>query len=243
MKTIKYFLFICLLPLAFTACEIDNYDEPAETLYGIIIDKNTGKGLQADMTCDRGIRLKLMEYSWSENPTPYYFIGKQDGSFNHTKIFKGHYGIVPFGPFVPVEEKEIDINGKVELNWEVEPFLNVEWAGEPVLNSNGSITVQVKITRGTSNPAYQQKVTDIWLMINSSSLYVGEDNRDDRYTAKLGGNDANDALGQVITMTTPGSFSMERDYYIRVGARIDVNIEGARRFNFNEPKVVNVLNK
>ena len=151
--------------------------------------------------------------------------------------------MTPFGPFVPVAEKEVEIKGKVELNWEVESFLHVEWVGEPVLNPNGSITAQVKVTRGTTNPAYQQRVTDIWLMINSSTPYVGEDNRDDRYTAKLAGDEANNALDRVITMTTPGSFSMERDYYIRVGARIDVNIEGARRFNFNEPKEVKILNK
>lgn len=243
MKKILSFLSIYLLLMALTSCEVDNYDEPKETLHGIIIDKNTGEGLQTDMTNERGVRIKLMEYSWSENPTPYYFYAMQDGKYQNTRIFKGHFGITPQGPFVPVEEKEADIKGVVEMNWEVEPFLNVEWIGEPVVNSSGSITVQVKVTRGTNNPDYQQPVSDIWLMINSSSPYVGEDNRDDRYTAKLSGDEANDALGNTITMTTPGSFSMERDYYIRVGARIDVTIEGARRFNFNEPKKVNVLSK
>lgn len=243
MRKIVYILSACLLTLTFGSCDVDNYKEPKETLYGVVIDKNTGKGLQVDVTNDRGIRLKLMEYSWSDNPTPYYFLSMQDGTFNNTKIFKGDYGVTPQGPFVPVEERDVHIKGKVEMTWEVEPFLNVEWIGEPVVNSNGSITVQAKITRGTNHPDFQQNVIDIWLMINSSSPYVGEDNHDDRYTFKLTGNEASDALGKVITLTTKDSFSMNRDYYIRVGARIDTTIEGAKRFNFNEAKTVKVLSQ
>lgn len=243
MKKTAYIYLISLFALAFTSCEVDNYDKPEETLTGTVIDKNTGKGLQVDVTNEKGIRMKLMEYSWSDTPTPYYFYTMQDGTFNNTRIFSGQYGVTPQGPFVPVEEKQTEIKGSVKMEWEVEPLLNVEWVGEPVLNDNGSITAQVKVTRGTSNPDYQQKVTDIWLMINSSSPYVGEDNRDDRYTAKLSGDEADQAVGQVITLTTPGSFSLERDYYIRVGARTDLSIEGTQRFNFNETVKVPVLNR
>lgn len=244
MKKVIYYISCLFLVGLAASCEVDNYSEPKETMYGIITDKNTGKGLQTDVTSENnGIRLKMMEYSWSEKPTPYYCFTMQDGTFNNTKVFKGHYGITPQGPFVPVEEKEYDIKGKVEINWEVTPFLNVEWVGEPIVNSNGSITAQVKVTRGTTHPDYQQNVTDIWLMINSSGLFVGENNHDNRYTKKLENDEANSALGQTITLTTNGSFSTERDYFIRVGARIDKEIEGTRRFNFNEAKRVNVLSK
>lgn len=253
MKKVLYYLSCCIFLLTVNSCDIDNYDEPNETLKGEIIDKNTGKSIQVDATNDNGIRLKLMELSWSDNPQPYYFYCMQDGTFNNTKIFKGNYNIVPQGPFVPLvqksedgktivdESKTIDVKGTVELKWEVEPFLNVEWIGEPVVNANGSITAKVKVTRGTTNPGYQDNVIDIWLMINSSSPYVGEKNYDSRYTKKLSGDDANNALGKEIILTTEGEFSKNRTYYIRVGARIDHSIEGAKRFNFNESKTVNVL--
>lgn len=254
MKNILYYLASCILLIGGYACstDIDNYSEPKETLRGAVVDKNTGEPIQTEVS-DRGIRLKLMEYSWSDNPTPYYFNCKQDGTFNNTKIFKGTYNILPFGPFVPLvqtnssgqvivdESQTVQIKGTVEMDFEVEPFLNVEWVGEPVLNSNGSVTVQVRVTRGTTHPDYQQNVSDIVLFINSSSYYVGDNNYDNRYITRLEGAAAHSQLGNVVTLTTNGSFSMNRDYYVRVGARIDYNVEGSRRYNYNEPKMVKVL--
>lgn len=90
----------------------------------------------------------LMEYSWSDNPVPYDFFAKRDGTFNNTKIFKGTYGIIPEGPFVPLPEEIIDLEGVVKKNYFVEPLLRVQWVGEPVLKDDGTFEVQVKITRG-----------------------------------------------------------------------------------------------
>ncbi|MCD7930601.1 MAG: DUF3823 domain-containing protein [Tannerellaceae bacterium] len=240
MKKIVYLLSGILL-LAASCAPLDNYDEPEETLRGTIIDKGTGKGVQTEVG-DGGIRLKLMEYSWSDNPEAYYFTCMQDGTFNNTRIFKGNYGVTPLGAFVPVEdEKIIDIKGVAELNFEVEPFLRVEWVGSPVVNSNGSITVKVKVTRGTANPAYQQDLNDITLFINSSSPYVGDNNYDNRYITRIEKDDNPTALlDQEITLTTSGEFSKDRTYYIRVGARIDVTIDGRVRYNYNEPLTVEI---
>lgn len=259
MKKIIYYIASCMLLIGGYACstDIDNYSGPKETLKGSVIDKNTGKPIQTEIN-DNGIRLKLMEYSWSDNPTPYYFNCMLDGTFNNTKIFKGDYSVTPFGPFVPLTEDKTDlvtIKGTVKLDFEVEPFLNVEWVGEPayiqVANPTtgeleNKISVQVKVTRGTTHPDYQEKVTDIALYINSSSYYVGEGTNstkdyDPRYTVRLEGDAANNELGNVITLTTNGSFSPNRDYYVRVGARINKQIEGSRRYNYNEPKKVEVL--
>jgi len=253
MKKILYCLSFCLLSVGLFSCaDIDNYDEPKETLKGKVIDKTTKAPIQTEMG-DKGIRLKLLELSWSDDPKPYYFTCMQDGTFNNTKIFKGKYNVVPQGAFVPLiikdsdgktvidESQTLDIKGTADLTFEVEPFLNVEWVGQPVLNPNGNITVQVKVTRGTTNTEYHKDVTEVTLFINSSSYYVADNNYDNRYTTKITGDEAKDCIGKVLTITTTGNFSMERDYYIRVGARIDYNVEGAQRFNYNEPKQVKVL--
>lgn len=251
-KITTYILSGLLCVGLFSCQKLDNYAPPSETLQGRVIDKATQAPIQTEMG-DRGIRLRLLELSWSDNPTPYFFTCMQDGTFNNTKIFKGKYNVVPQGPFVPLvlrdgsgeiiadESQTVDIQGVTDLTFEVEPFLNVEWMGEPVLNDNGSITVQVRVTRGTTNPDFQQDVTDIALFINSSSYYVGDNNYDNRYTVRITGADANAAVGEVITLTTQDSFSMNRDYYVRVGARTAYNVEGAQRFNYNEPKKVDVL--
>ncbi|WP_158280845.1 DUF3823 domain-containing protein [Pararcticibacter amylolyticus] len=247
-----YCLLLCLSCTVFSCSKLDNYDAPAETLKGKIIDKATKAPVQTEPG-DKGIRLKLLELSWSDNPTPYYFTCMQDGSFNNTRIFKGTYNVEPQGPFVPLVRKDasgntiadgsqtLEIKGTADMTFEVEPFLNVEWVGEPVLNQNGSITVQVRVTRGTANPDFQQDVSEVVLFINSSSYYVGDHNYDNRYTTRVTGEAARVSPGTVLTITTSGNFSMERDYYIRVGARINYSVEGVQRFNYNEPRLVKVL--
>lgn len=251
-RILCYLLSCVLCGSMFSCAKLDNYDAPKETLKGKVINKETKAPIQTEIG-DRGIRMKLMELSWSDNPTPYYFDCMQDGTFNNTKIFAGTYNVVPQGPFVPLVLKDsngntiadgsqtVDIKGTKELTFEVEPFLNVEWVGEPVVNPNGSITVQVKVTRGTTNPNFQQDVTEVTLFINSSSYYVGDNNYDNRYITRISGSQAKESVGKILTITTTGSFSMNRDYYIRVGARINYNVEGAQRFNYNEPKKVKVL--
>jgi hypothetical protein len=238
MKKFFYFLSICVILQMSTSCvKYDNYDEPSETLKGSIVEKDTHDAFQTEVG-DNGVRIKLMEYSWSDNPTPYYFSVKQDGTFNNTKIFKGDYTILPEGAFVPVAPTDtMSISGTVTQNYEVEPFLKIKWVGEPVVNGN-SISAQVQITRGTTNVSYQQKIIDVYLFINSSSLYVGNNNKDDRYCAHLTGSDAQNCLGSTVTLTTTNSLPKGRTYYIRVGARIDCNIAGTQRYNYNEPKSV-----
>ena len=83
------------------SCSKDNYAAPEETFRGAFIDKGTGETLQVAPGADinsGGIRIRMMEYSWSDNPTPYDFFAKQDGTFNNTRIFKGTYGVIPEGP-------------------------------------------------------------------------------------------------------------------------------------------------
>lgn len=247
---------ICLWAAGFllfagTACQkFDNYEGPQETLKGAIIDKETRQPFFTE-TGNNGVRIKLMEYSWSDHPTPYYFTVKQDGTFNNTKIFKGHYNIEPEGAFVPLvlrnaagetvsdESVDTDIRGTVDLKFEVEPFLRVEYVGEPVVEGR-KITVKARISRGTAHPDYQQPVSDIYLFINGSSPYVGSNNFDDRYDKHLGGEEAGNSLGQTVVLTTEGELPAGRTYYLRVGVRIDKDIAGAKRYNYTDVKTVSI---
>lgn len=249
MKKIIYSLAACLVLLLGSSCQkFDNYDEPQDTLKGTIIDKGTGQPFQTEVG-DNGVRIKLLEYSWSDNPEPYFFTVMQNGSFNNTKIFKGNYNIEPQGAFVPLvqmdgkgnvvvdESVTTDIKGTVSLDFEVEPFLRVEWVGEPSTDGK-SITVQAKVTRGTNHPEYQQSLSDVYLFIHSANPYVGNNNYDQRYTKHLGGDELKDALGKTLTLTTIGELPAGRTYYIRLGARIDKDIAGAKRYNYTDVKEV-----
>lgn len=250
MKKVKNSLIFCCLALfVLNSCvPLDNYEIPKETLKGTIYVKGTNKTetLQTEVS-DQGTRIRMMEYSWSDNPQPYDFYTFQDGKYNNTKIFKGSYKISIDGAFVPLADGiTYDISGVVEIDWEVEPFLKIEWVGEPVVNAaKNKITASCRITRGTTNSGFQQNVTDIYLFINSSSYHVGQHNHDNRYSGRLTGNAAQNAFaaGGVITITTEGEFSSQRDYYVRFGARINYQTAGVQRYNYNTPKKVNVLSK
>ncbi|MCL3850402.1 MULTISPECIES: DUF3823 domain-containing protein [Parabacteroides] len=234
MKKIIYYFSTALLLLTSNACtKFDNYEEPKETIKGVVIDKNTQKPVQTEVG-EGGVRIKLMEYSWSESPTPYYFGGMQEGDFKNEKIFAGEYGITVMGAFVPVPEERYQVKGTLDLKLEVEPFLNVDWVGEPVINADKTVTVKATIKRGTTNPDYQQKVSDVRFFVVAGAPYVGENNKDDRYSVYIDGDNASAMLGTTVTLTTKTALQSGFTYHFRVGARMDKEIEGSRRYNYTE---------
>ena len=73
MKKIIYYFWTLAAIFIFTSCGNDNYDAPAETFQGAFIDKDTNEPIQTAASTaieHGGIRIRLMEYSWSDNPVP-----------------------------------------------------------------------------------------------------------------------------------------------------------------------------
>jgi hypothetical protein len=247
MKSMKHIVLSLLLLAVFSSCkENDNYPAPAETFKGSIVDVETGEAFQTAIGTS-GVRFRMMEYSWSDNPTPYYMYSKMDGQFNNNKLFKGEYGITPEGAFVALPEERIFIAGAVEKNYQVEPFLRVEWVGEPVINDNGTATVQVRIDRGTANPDYQQALTEVWLHV-SENQYVGDFNFSPNYSTKLTGATL-PLLGETVNITTgwPSGVgtgaqrvfpSYSRKYFLRVGARINKQVNSTNVYNYTTIKEI-----
>ena len=102
-KTIFYSLFSAFFML--TSCsmfEIDNYEEPSETIWGEVVDEATGKRVLTDQGSE-GIRVRLTELSWGDNVqhNPDFYC-MMDGTFQNTKIFKGEYNVRIDGPFIPL---------------------------------------------------------------------------------------------------------------------------------------------
>lgn len=246
-KLIYYITLSAAIILAASCRKIDNYPGPTETLQGSIIDKGTGNNVQSEISGDNGngTRIKLLEISWSANPTPLYLAGKQDGTYVNTKVFAATYKMTAEGAFVPMvqtgaagdttvdQSQVVHVQGgTTTVNFQVEPFLEVEWVGTPVLNTDGTITAQCKITRGTSNPDFQQDLTDLWLFV-SPTQYVGNNNYDPRYSTHIAysGTDGDSIIGQTITITTSGGALPAKDYYLRIGSRINY---GLKQYNYSD---------
>lgn len=256
MKNIIYYITVCMALISAGACsKTDNYAAPDQTLRGKIIDAGTGKNVPGEVSGENGTgtRIELRELSWSDNPTPLYLATMQDGTYNNTKIFAGHYRISADGAFVPLvqtganpvdKSKEVDVQGGItEVDFTVEPFLRIEWVGEPVLNANGTVSVQFIVTRGTNDPNYQLNVTDINLYVNRLP-YVGSNGNsfDPRYSTRVSytGTNGNDLLGQTLTFTTSGgALPTKRDWFVRVAARTTFPNLG-RPYNYNEVKKVSI---
>jgi len=248
----KNILYIIIGLLCMTSCELDDYSEPSETFAGEFVDKATGERIQTEIGSN-GIQLYMYETSYKENPTPWTFTAMQDGTFNNTRVFAATYTVLPYGPFVPLTEtdgngnytkderlKDFHISGVTTHKFEVEPFLRIKIIGEPKVEDN-RISVTVKIERGTQNPKYQQDITDVYLFVNNSSLYVGNNNYDSRVSTHITGDAAKNSLGQNLTITSDDVVKANgsgQKYYVRVGARIDCAINGTRRYNYTEPKTV-----
>ena len=249
MKRNIYYIALALTAAVVSSCnKLDNYAPPSETLQGKIIDATTGKNVQSEISGDNGAgtRIKLLEISWSDNPTPLYLASKQDGTYINTKVFAATYKISAEGAFVPMVQANVDQSktvqvkgGTTTVDFTVEPFLEVEWVSGPTLNPDGTVSAQVKVTRGTTNAAFQQEITDLWLFV-SPTEYSGNNNYDSKYSQHIAytGLTGNDIIGKTITLTTTGGpLPNKRDWYFRIGTRINY---GLKQYNYNEPKVLAV---
>lgn len=260
MKKLFYSLLICFAAVSFNSCEIDNYDEPQETIKGKVVDAATGELVLTDQGSE-GTRVRLRELSWTETKVPdnFDFFCMKEGIFQNTKVFKGHYNVRVDGAFIPLvrvsttgdtiadESKYIDIKGVTEVEFKVQPFLKVEWIGQPTI-SNGKITATVKVTRAVSPADFKAKiepmggyndnflnVTDVRLFV-SQLPYAGYREWDNRYTKEItySGNSFEALLGQPITITTNGVIPAGRTVFIRAAARINYATENIKRHNYNQ---------
>lgn len=256
MKKICYFIITSVTVLSMGSCKkYDNYTAPAETLTGRILDKNTGQPLQMEQGSSN-TRLALYDLTWGtttgKTVLPIYFDVKYDGTFTNSKVFKGSYRIYPTdGPFVPLVytnsagaavdngSKTITISGVTNVEFTVEPFLEVEWVGEPVINADRTVTINCKFSRGTTQADRIFNVRDVFLYVSTTD-FVGNSSYDNALSTDVtySGTAGNLLLDQTISITTKASLGAHRPYYIRVGARTNDNVNG--RYNYNAPKLVNI---
>jgi len=189
----------------------------------------------------------------------------KEGIYQNTKVFKGHYNVRIDGAFIPLvrlnasgdtiadESKYIDISGVTEVNFNVQPFLKIEWIGEPTI-SNGKITAKIMVTRAVSPEDFKAKiepmgnynddmlnVTDVRLFV-SQVPYVGYREWDNRYTKEIDypNNSFDTLFGTPITITTNGVIPDGRTVFIRAASRINYVTENVKRYNYNKAVMVNI---
>lgn len=268
MKTFRYYSCLMFAAFALSACdafELDNYEEPGETIEGVVVDAKTGEPVLTDQGSE-GIRVRLTELSYGDNVdhNPDFYC-RPDGTFRNTKIFKGDYNIRIDGPFIPVYRDTDDgtvisddtwygkISGNTNVKFEVYPFLKVEFVETPSV-SNGQITAKVKVTRAISKDEFRSmvepmggynndftNVTDIQLFVSMSSS-VGYRARDQRWSSQINyaGDSFDEYEGKPITIRSAAGQTIPsgRHVFVRAAARINYDTprgSGTRRWNYSEP--------
>lgn len=257
MKTKIAYLLTIAFAAALTACEVDNFETPSTVIQGTLYDAQTREPLQLEQGKNH-TRIMTEELSWNNgNFTPFYLATKQDGSYYNNKMFDAEYRISPIdGPFIPVllrdnegkivvdNRKTVKIKGSATIDFELEPFLRVEYVGAPVINADNTLTVKFKFTKGQSNEHYTiAPFLDCQLFI-CPNPYVGNNNYDGKLVGgvvtSFNGKSGDALEGDEISITTVkplGSTQGSRTYYIRVGARVN---DSSKRYNYTKVKTVTV---
>ena len=232
MKQITAILAIGALVACLASCsKVDDYTAPDATLTGNIIDSVTGQPLRTEQP--NGVRLRMLETSWSQNPIPWYFWVKGDGTFNNTKVFGATYEITPVdGPFYPIAGKSVQVTGTTRIDFTVVPFLTVNIS--KVTQADTTVTLSYNIAR----PRTGFKITDAKIFV-STTPYVSNSSFILNLTQTNDLNSVADAtiLGTTYSTTVTG-LGRKRTYYIRVGARSDDNV--SKRYNYSEVKQIDI---
>ena len=229
MKNIIPILIYGLAVLGFSCNKVDTYAAPEETVTGAVIDSVTGEPIETEQP--EGIRLQMLETSWSSNPIPWYFWVKPDGTFFNNKVFAGRYKITPMdGPYFPIDGKEVDVKGTTKIEFTVVPFLNVNVLNGKLQAQDTTVLLNYEITR--AKVAYKIKDARVFV---STTPYVGNASNDNILSSQnnndLSGTSDADILSTTYSATVT-RLKRGRTYFIRVGARTDDNV--SKRYNYSK---------
>lgn len=229
---------LCVTTALFTviSCDLDTYDSPDATVYGSVLD-NEGNPLQVEQGASSMV-IRLLENGF-ENPEPFDLNMKQDGTYTNSKVFAATYMAYPYGgPFYPMEPVQLNVSGTVKQDFEVTPYLKVEWVAAPVALEDGRIQASFKFHRNdppAGSDEQKPNLLDYQLFI-AHTQYVGNNNYDNLVVGKAFSvsNDKEDAEITIVSKT-PMKFS--RQYYVRVGVRVK---DSNKKYNYTTIEAVQV---
>lgn len=236
-RTIQYIALGAAL--VFGACKKDNYTAPDATIQGKITD-NHGSPLQMEQGQGSG-RLRIEEISWSATPAAQYLNFKIDGSYLNTKLFPGKYRVLPIeGAYYPLDAatkaQEIEIGGGKSgtADFQVVPYLDVQWVGDPVVGTDKKITAKFKFTRNAAPAGLTQPALSDYQLFISTTQYVGNNNFDNTRVGAVVPVTAT-AEGTELTITSSQPMKYATTFYVRIGVRSN---DSFKKYNYTTVKTV-----
>lgn len=243
MKKVIYNLLIGATTLLVASCmKVDNFDEPHAHFCGRIIDATTGENILADQgEC----HVRILEKSYSLNPSPQDIPVKQDGTFNNERLFNGTYDITPEGSWWPCNVTRLGIGKYMNHDFEVTPYLKIK---DFTTELNGTtLTMSCRLFAPITEGLPQAMEIRPFLSLNQ---FCGAANHIDHYYTDAYrislGNKTWDQLGDMATGEGYDIYTISVElkrgyiYFVRMGAKVKDTFE---KFNYSEIVKIEVPNE
>lgn len=195
-----------------TACELDE-EAPNGEIYGTFLTAS-GEVFLGDSKRDLTTVSILLE----NDEVPTVIRVKPDGSYARSILEEGTYALSFSGPFFPIEDQILKVNGRVELDVNVIPFMEYELDMTELASTSATFTYKVKANKG----AQPTRRTLVWSELPNPTVY------DYEYSGYEGGRmiDSDDSVmvdqnGEQSGIYTLSDLKANTTYYVRVGGRTE----------------------
>lgn len=239
----RIILLLSIVFCFFTACEIDNYEEPNAEVHGYFYDAKDGQTLVGTDILD-GNSIGVYEQGFSSESRQTWYIDNT-GEYLNKRVFAATYRIEFLNTnFYPYEGEEMWTvrKGKNERDFLVTPFIRVKDATITYDAAANQIIAKCKLEAGgddvTLNQVRLYAFTDKW---------VGN-----RINSGIQGTAVINAGGETIDPTKEYTlvidraahmdfFKYSRNYYFRIGARAQGPSQyGTIRHNYSPLVVISI---
>lgn len=214
MKRIYQIIIVAVISTVFLAsCDLDNYDGPNASIYGVVKDIKTGEFIQQDV--ENGSKIIIKELGF-QNPEEQQMIFKETGEYRNNLVFSADYDIYfNESNFVkPDTLKAYKIReGENKLDFNVQPYIRI--TNVSITKSGNEIIATFTIT-----PTVTNKVKQIGLFGHIDRV-VGNPYALQRKTQDINAASKDVSATYTLKLNTDG-FKAKQEYYFRVGALIDV---------------------
>ena len=221
MNRMNLIILSALSAIGVCSCELDNYDYPDSGIYGRILDAETGELVQQDII--EGTKIYFVEHGY-DNPPVQKMVIKNNGEYRNTLMFAGTYTMHTStdSNFAPVEPFEIKIDGLVQHDFKVMPFIRLN---NVRIYRTGN---KIKANFTLSQTGYDN-VSSMALFASSQPV-VGAYLNDAQVIVPLGQYYSEPTAMEIeLDLTDYPVLKSGRTWYFRVGALISI---GGAKYNY-----------
>lgn len=220
----KKLIFTIFGLLLLSSCKkVDNYAAPDMILQGTVVDQETGENVPTRQP--NGIQIRLMQQGF-QNPLPYDFWAKPDGSFTNTKLFKGQYKVLAMqGAFEQSSSDtvNVDLTHNQVIKLSVEPYVRLKNVNISVAGGVVTATYNVERTTSTRSLVQCMLLVDPSNVLHENTIGVSESTIND-LSNMTDAEIASKTFTDQVTGLLPGT------YYARVAVLAQNNLI---RYNYS----------